>query len=207
MLPSSIPIPRVSGIVDHLERDDASCTQRQTPEYLNRVPECNSASISDAEVTLNIIRQDEPLLSNGSCPEIPALPCPTEATYSQHSQGQTLLEQDSNTADMRVTYRPSMVDVDSDTSVQQVSNLITTVRHDHLHECVQTRMGGPRQWNHHSGTMVQRRIPTTHHHSRVESSIPGHSVLPETPEENATACWSPDEQLRSSIICQQKRRD
>ena len=58
-----LPIPRVPGIVDPLERDNTSFTQRQTPEYPDRVPECNSASISDAEGPLSVIRQDEPLTS------------------------------------------------------------------------------------------------------------------------------------------------
>ena len=63
------------------------------------------------------------------------------------------------------------------------------------------------QWNPDRGTMEQQRILTTHQHSRVESSIPSHSVLPEVSEENDTACWSADGQLHSSCICQQKRGD
>ena len=96
ILPSPIPIPRVPGIVDQLEGDDTSCTQRQTPEYPNGMPECTSASMFDAEGTLGIIRQqDEPLLLSVR-QMTPALPCRADTTYHQRLQ-----RQDRNTPDKK----------------------------------------------------------------------------------------------------------
>ena len=110
MLPSPIPVSRVPGILDQLEGDDTSCTQRQTPKAPNRVQECNPESLADAERTLGFIRQNEPLLPSGSSPGTFALSCSTEATYQQHSPEQTSLEQDKGLSDRKITNRPPMVD-------------------------------------------------------------------------------------------------
>ena len=141
MLPSPIPVSRVPGILDLLEGDDTSCTQRQTPKAPNRVQECNPESLAAAERTLGFIRQNESLLPSGSSPRTFALSCSAEATYQQHSPEQTSLEQDKGLSDRRIPNRPPMVDFDADTSVQQEFNLTTSVRPGHLHRRVQSRMG------------------------------------------------------------------
>jgi hypothetical protein len=110
MLSSPIPVSRVPGILDQLEGDDTSCTQRQTPKAPNRVQECKPESLADAERTLGFIRQNELLLPSGSSPGTLALSCSAEATYQQHSPEQTSLEQDKSLYDKRITNRPPMVD-------------------------------------------------------------------------------------------------
>ena len=177
MLPSPIPVSRVPGILDQLEGDDTSCTQRQTPKAPNRVQECNPESLADAERTLGFIRQNESLLPSGSSPGTFALSCSAEATYQQHSPEQTSLEQDKGLSERRIPNRPPMVDFDADTSVQQEFNLTTSVRPGHLHRRVQSRMGSTVQRNHDRGTMEHPRIQTTHQHSRNESSPSGHPVF------------------------------
>ena len=207
MLPSPIPVSRVPGILDQLEGDDTSCTQRQTPKAPNRVQECTPKLLADTERTLGLIRQDEPLLPSGSSPGPFALSCSAEATYQQHSPEQTSLEQDEGLFDKRITNRPPMVDFDADTSVQQVFNLSTGVRPGHLHRRIQSRMGSTvqRHVSHDRGTMEHPRIQTTHQHSRNESSPPGHPVFSEDTGKNATTHCSADGQLYSSCICQQER--
>jgi hypothetical protein len=110
----------------------------------------------------------------GYCPGTFALSCSTEATYQQHSPEQTYLEQYKSLPDRRITNRPPVVYIDADTSVQQVFNLTTSVRPDHLLRCVQSRMGSTVQQNYDRGTMEHPRIQTTHQHSRNESSPSGH---------------------------------
>ena len=161
MLPSPIPVSRVPGILDQLEGDDTSCTQRQTPKAPNRVQECTPKLLAHTERTLGLIRQDEPLLPSGSSPGPFALSCSAEATYQQHSPEQTSLEQDEGLFDKRITNRPPMVDFDADTSVQQVFNLSTGVRPGHLHRRIQSRMGSTvqRHVSHDRGTMETSKNP------------------------------------------------
>ena len=118
MLPSPIPVSRVPGILDQLEGDDTSCTQRQTPKAPNRVQECNPESLADAERTLGFIRQNEPLLPSGSSPGTFALSCSTEALYQQRSPEQTCLEQDKGLSDRKITNRPPMVDSSHGSRIQ-----------------------------------------------------------------------------------------
>ena len=154
MLPSSNTTHRISRLPDQLHRHAASSAEREAPKHSGRmekgVPE--SFYVNDRVVCPS--RPNDPLHTNGTCTGSIALPRTTKTAHKHAAPPEHgLPEQDHDFLIKALINRSPMVDLTSNSSIQQHPINLTSNRYGHIHGCIHPGMGGPRQWNTDGGTL------------------------------------------------------